>query len=284
MGNVTYKNYINGAWVESTSGRTVPNLNPANTNEVLGHAPASTREEAQAAIRAAHEAFPAWRATAAPARGRIIYQAMELMIQRKEELATMLTHEEGKLLSEARGEVQRSINILEYMAGEGRRMPGETVPSELPNTFCYTVREPLGVVALITPWNFPVAIPVWKIAPALVAGNTAIFKPASLTPGTAQMVVKIFEDAGLPRGVLNMVIGSGGTVGDELVNNPAVRAVSFTGSNDIGSKLYDQVAARGCRAQCEMGGKNPVVVMEDCDFNLAVEGTVQGAFGSTGQR
>jgi acyl-CoA reductase-like NAD-dependent aldehyde dehydrogenase len=170
------------------------------------------------------------------------------------------------------------------MAGEGRRLRGETLPSELPNTFTYTRREPLGVVALISPWNFPVAIPIWKIAPALVAGNTVVFKPATLTPWSASLLMEIFQEAGLPDGVLNMVIGSGNSVGEEIITHPAVRAVSFTGSNEVGSKLYQLAASRGVRVQAEMGGKNPVVVLDDADFELALAGTVQGAYGSTGQR
>jgi len=213
-----------------------------------------------------------------------MFAAMNLMQQRIDDLAMTLTKEEGKILRESRGEVQRSINIMEFTAGEGRRMRGSTIPSELPNTFIYTVRQPLGAVGLITPWNFPVAIPVWKIAPALVAGNTVVFKPASLTPLTATKIVEIFEEAGFPPGVLNMVMGSGSVVGDEIVSNPAIHALSFTGSNDVGCALYAQASLRSARVQCEMGGKNPVIVLRDADLPLAVEGAVQGGFGSTGQR
>ncbi|MDQ3804015.1 MAG: aldehyde dehydrogenase family protein, partial [Acidobacteriota bacterium] len=207
-----------------------------------------------------------------------------LLEERKEELAALLTREEGKTLAEARGELQRAINVAEFCAGESRRMNGETIPSELPANFAYTVRQPHGVVAVITPWNFPVAIPTWKLAPALVAGNTVVFKPATLTPATAVRLVEIFQEAGLPPGVLNLVLGSGSAAGDEIVSHGAVRAISFTGSNEVGVRLYEQAARRGVRVQCEMGGKNPVVVLEDADMNLAVESTVQGAFGSTGQR
>src|SRR5437016_4712208 len=175
--------------------------------------------------------------------------------ERKEELARALTREEGKILRESRGEVQRSINILEFMAGEGRGLGGETLPSELEYNFCYTIRQPLGVVAVITPWNFPVAIPCWKIAPALVAGNTVVFKPATLTPGTAVRIVEIFAAAGIPAGVLNLILGSGSDAGDEIINHPAVKAVSFTGSNPVGIRLYEQVSRRGAKCQCEMGGK-----------------------------
>jgi len=206
------------------------------------------------------------------------------MEERKEELAAAITREEGKTLAEARGELTRAINVVEFCAGESRRMVGETIPSELPANFAYTIREPHGVVAAITPWNFPVAIPAWKIAPALVAGNTVVFKPATLTPMTAVLLTEVFNEAGLPPGVLNLVLGSGGEAGDEIVCHPAVKAISFTGSTETGLKLYAQVAPRGVKVQAEMGGKNPVVVLEDCDIALAVESTAQGAFGSTGQR
>ena len=192
--------------------------------------------------------------------------------------------EEGKLRAEARGEVQKSLNIMEFTAGEGRRLGGQTMPSEMSNTFCYTLKQPLGVVGLITPWNFPVAIPIWKMAPALIAGNTVVLKPASNTPWTAALIAEIFHEAGFPPGVVNMVLGPGSSVGDEIVNNPKVRALSFTGSNQVGQDLYKQGAARGVKVQCEMGGKNPIVILEDADLDLAVEATVQGAFGSTGQR
>ena len=206
------------------------------------------------------------------------------MEDNKEVLAQILTREEGKTISEARGELTRAINVVEFCAGESRRMTGETIPSELPANFAYTVKEPHGVVACITPWNFPVAIPVWKIAPALVAGNTVVFKPATNTPATAVRLTEIFNEAGLPPGVLNLVLGSGSEAGDEILNHPAVKAVSFTGSTETGLKIYAQVAPRGVKVQAEMGGKTPVVVLEDCDMDLAVESTAQGAFGSTGQR
>jgi aldehyde dehydrogenase (NAD+) len=281
---LTYRNFIDGEWLESAAPQTVPNVNPANTEDVLGLVRPATRAEARRAVEAALAAFRAWRATPAPARGRIINRAARLMEEEKESLARLLTREEGKTLAEARGELQRAINVVEFCAGEARRLNGETIPSELPANFAYTIREPLGVVACITPWNFPVAIPVWKIAPALVAGNTVVFKPSTLTPATAARLVEIFAAAGLPRGVLNLVLGSGAEAGDEIINHRAVRAISFTGSNSVGLRLYEQAARRGAKVQCEMGGKNPVVVMEDADLDLAVEATAQGAFGSTGQR
>jgi acyl-CoA reductase-like NAD-dependent aldehyde dehydrogenase len=280
----TYRNFINGQWLESTSEETAPNVNPADTDDVIGTVRLATRAEARSAVEAAAEAFRGWRATPAPARGRIIARAARLMEDDKENLAAILTREEGKTLGEARGELQRSINVAEFCAGEARRMNGETIMSELPANFAYTIKEPHGVVACITPWNFPVAIPIWKIAPALVAGNTVVFKPATITPATAVRITEIFAEAGLPNGVLNLILGSGSEAGDEIVNHRAVRAISFTGSNGVGLKLYEQAARRGIPVQCEMGGKNPVVIMEDADMALAVESTAQGAFGSTGQR
>src|SRR6266850_2205452 len=278
------RNFIGGEWVQSAGTRRKERRNPANHDDVIGLVTLSTREEARQAVAAAAAAFPAWRATPAPVRGRIIAKAAQIMTDRQQELGRLLTREEGKTLSESAGEIQRSINILEYMADESRRIGGETLPSELPKNFCYTVRQPLGVVACVTPWNFPVAIPVWKIAPALIAGNTVVFKPATLTPETATAVVSIFERAGLPKGVLNMVLGSGGTVGNALVDHDDVKAVSFTGSNEVGAGIYARVAKRMIRLQAEMGGKNPVIVLADADLDLAVESTAQGAFGSTGQR
>ncbi len=259
----TYRNFICGKWQESASARVVSNVNPANTDDILGTVRQATRAEAKQAVESAAEAFPAWRATPSPIRGRIIARAARLMEDHQEDLAQVLTREEGKIIAESRGELQRSINVADFCAGEARRMTGETIPSELPANFAYTIKQPLGVVACVTPWNFPVAIPVWKIAPALVAGNTVVFKPATLTPATAVRLVEIFEEAGVPAGVLNLVLGSG---------------------SDAGDRLYEQASRRGAKVQCEMGGKNPVVIMEDADLNLAVESTAQGAFGSSGQR
>jgi aldehyde dehydrogenase (NAD+) len=280
----TYRNFIGGDWVEAETPRTVPNFNPADTRDVMGLIPLSTPDDARRAVAAAKAAFPAWRDTPAPVRGRILFEAWRLMEAEQENVARLLTREEGKTVKESLGELKRTVNVLEYVAGEGRRMPGETLPSELPKNFCYTVRQPLGVVACITPWNFPVCIPVWKIAPALVAGNTVVFKPATLTPETASAMVAIFERAGLPRGVLNMVMGSGAAVGNTLMEHPDVRAVSFTGSNEVGAQIYGRAAQRMIRAQCEMGGKNPLVVMADADLDVAADSAAQGAFGSTGQR
>ena len=279
-----YRNFINGKWVDSDSTRTASNINPANTDDVLGTVRQATRDEARAAVEAAASAFRSWRATPAPTRGRIVAKAARLLEENKEELAQLLTREEGKTIAESRGELQRSINVAEFCAGEARRLNGETIPSELPLNFAYTIKQPIGVVACVTPWNFPVAIPIWKIAPALVAGNAVVFKPASITPATAVRITEIFEAAGIPPGVLNLVLGSGSEAGDEIINHPAVKAISFTGSNGVGIRLYEQASRRGAKVQCEMGGKNPVVVLEDADMDLAVESTAQGAFGSSGQR
>ncbi|MGI8638913.1 MAG: aldehyde dehydrogenase family protein [Pyrinomonadaceae bacterium] len=279
-----YRNFINGEWIESASEKTTRNVNPANIKDIIGTIKLSTRDEARKAVESAYNAFKAWKNTPAPTRGRIVMKAARLLEDNKEELAQILTREEGKTIGESRGELQRSINVAEFCAGEARRLNGETIQSELPANFAYTIKQPHGVVALITPWNFPVAIPVWKIAPALVAGNTIVLKPAEATPATAVRIVEIFEEAGVPPGVLNLILGEGSEVGEEIAGHAAVKAVSFTGSTEIGIKLYEQVARRGAKVQCEMGGKNPVVVMEDCDMDLAIESTAQGAFGSTGQR
>jgi aldehyde dehydrogenase (NAD+) len=280
----TLKNFIDGKWTDSSSGRRVQDLNPADTSDIVADAPSSTAADAAEACAAAARAFTGWRNTPAPVRGQLLYRVQRRMEERREELADALTREEGKILSESRGEVQRAINVIEFFAGEARRITGSTIPSELPHNFCYTLKQPVGPVAIITPWNFPIAIPVWKIAPALVSGNSVVFKPASLTPLTAAIITEIFEECDLPPGVLNLVYGGGREVGDTIVRHPAIQAVSFTGSNDVGLGLYAAAAARGIKCQCEMGGKNPIVVLADADLELAVESTVQGAFGSTGQR
>jgi len=279
-----YYNYIRGEWVKSSSGKTYHTVNPANKNQILGYFQESTREDAKLGIQAAHDSFQFWRDTPAPIRGEVLFKAWILMKERAEELARTMTLEEGKPLADAKGEVKRSLNVLEFMAGEGRRLVGQTIPSELKNNFAYTIKKPLGVVAIITPWNFPLAIATWKISPALVSGNTVAFKPASSTPLSAINLVKLLVDAGLPKGVLNMVTGPGGTVGMELVENPLVRAISVTGHTETGAMIYEKASRMLKKVQCEMGGKNAVVVLEDADLDLAVEGIVQGAFGSTGQR
>jgi acyl-CoA reductase-like NAD-dependent aldehyde dehydrogenase len=281
---IKLRNFIDGNWVDSSSNQFVPNRNPANHYEILCESPQSTADDAALAIEAAHKAFPGWKEMPGPKRGRILFQAVKLLQERAEELATTLTKEEGKILKDSRGEVQRAMNILEFCAGEGRKLRGATIPSELSNTFIYTVREPIGAVGLITPWNFPVAIPIWKIAPALVSGNTVVFKPAELTPFCAVKLLEIFHEAGIPPGVLNLVLGSGSVVGNRIVNDPRIEAISFTGSNEVGCGIYEKGSQRGIRVQCEMGGKNPIVILADADLELAIEGVVQGGFGSTGQR
>lgn len=278
-----FMSFIDGAFVDTNGADSVENINPAD-GSVVGTTYLLTSEQTQAAIHGAVKAFESWRAMPAPKRAQILARFQRILEDRKEELAEALTAEEGKRYPEALGEVQKAINIVDFMVGEGRRFGGRTIPSEMENTLAYTVRQPLGVVGLITPWNFPVAIPVWKMMPALVAGNTVIFKPASNTTKTACMLVEMLSDAGLPPGVVQLTIGRGSSVGDLIVNHPQVVALSFTGSNGVGQRLYSDGAKRGIKVQCEMGGKNPIVVLDDADVDLAVEATIQGAFGSTGQR
>lgn len=277
------RNYIAGEWIGSQTGKVGENINPA-TGESLGTLPLQDAATAKRAIAAAKEALPAWRATPAPQRGKLLLKAHATLSKRTEELARAMTLEEGKSLADARGESVKSMNIVEFMAGEGWRLRGEALESEMPATQCFTRRQPLGVVSLITPWNFPVAIPLWKICPALVSGNTVVFKPATLTPWTAEILVQAFEEAGLPAGVLNFVTGPGSTVGEALISHPDVAGVSFTGSNEVGIHLYQVAAATGKKVQCEMGGKNAAVVLADADLDLAATGICQGAFYSTGQR
>jgi acyl-CoA reductase-like NAD-dependent aldehyde dehydrogenase len=276
--------YINGQWHHPKSERLVRNINPADTKDVLAEFPAATAEDVKRAIDAAQAAYRDWKKTPGPERGRVIWRAADIARQRADEIARTLTREEGKIVKEAKGEVLKGISLMEFYAGEGFRMHGKTLPSEARDTFTYTIRRPLGVVGLIAPWNFPWAIPVWKSAPALVAGNTVVFKPAELTPATASLMTEIYEQAGLPPGVFNMVVGSGSVVGEAIVNSPAIRAVSFTGSNEVGGALYVKAASRGAKVTCEMGGKNAVIVMPDADLDKAAVAIHGGAFGSTGQR
>ena len=280
----TFHNYVAGQWVASKSGKAFPNSNPANTAEVVGHFQASGPEDVQAACEAAAKALPAWSASPAPRRGEFLFKAAELLESRLVKISEEMTREEGKTLPEAKGEVKRAINILRYFGGEGARQFSYQIPSERENVFCYTLRKPLGVVALITPWNFPSAIPAWKMAPALVAGNTVVIKPASLAPLSGYRLVEALHEAGLPAGVLNYVTGSGAAVGNSLVEHPAVRAVSFTGSCEVGNSLYDKVTRRKLRVQLEMGGKNPTVVLKDAELDFAADILVNGAFFSTGQK
>jgi len=267
-----------------SSPRVLLDTNPADTTDVLADVPQQTAADVARAVERAQAAYLAWRAVPAPQRGRVLARAAEITRARVDELARLLTREEGKILSESRGEVLRGVNLLEWYAGEGYRIGGRTRPSEMPTTLLYTLRQPLGVVAIITPWNFPWAEPVWKVAPALVAGNAAIIKPATLTPLVAQRYVDILEEAGLPKGVVSLVVGAGNEVGDALVNHPMVKAISFTGSTAIGSEVYARAARRLAKVTCEMGGKNAVVVLPGADLDLAAAGIASGAFGSTGQR
>jgi alpha-ketoglutaric semialdehyde dehydrogenase len=278
------RNYIRGEWLVLREGRDLEVRNPANLDEVLGRGYLASKAHAEAAIAAANDALPAWSRLPAPKRGELVERAGDILRAEIDEVARLLTQEEGKTLADAKGEVYRACNVLNYTAGQSRRVGGVTIPSELPRNFAYTMRQPLGVVALITPWNFPIAIPAWKIAPALVAGNTVVFKPSSTTPLTAAKLVEIFERAGLPAGVLNLLVGSSSEVGELLLHDRRIRGISFTGSSENGTQIYGTCASRGIKAQCEMGGKNPVVVLDDADLQLAVEGIVSGAFGSTGQR
>lgn len=277
-------NHIGGAWVGSSSNATVEDRNPARTAELLANAAASTADDVRHAIDAAERAFPEWRATPAPQRGDIVRKAADLMERRREQLATLCTQEEGKVLAESYAEVDRAIANVRFSGGEGLRLTGETIPSAQRGTLIYTRRDPLGVVVCVTPWNFPIAIPAWKIAPALVGGNTVIFKPASLTPLCATEVVQCFLDAGLPDGVLNLVLGSGEALSSALVDDERIKAISFTGSSSVGRALYAQAARRLCKVQLEMGGKNAVIVLADADLEKAAESVAAGAFGATGQR
>ncbi len=279
----TYQNFIGGEWLTAKSGQTFQNHNPADTREIVSQYPQGGREDALAAIAAATAAFPGWAAQTSVARGRVLSKTSQLIESRKSELAELLTREEGKTLAEATGEVQRTADIFRFFGGLGYQLGGQTIPHDLPSQLLYTRREPLGVVALITPWNFPIAIPAWKMAPALLSGNAVIIKPASQAPALTCELAKILTDAGLPKGVLNVVTGDGRAVGGELATNPDVVALSFTGSYGVGSQIYQQLAPRMARAQMEMGGKNPTIVLADADLDLAAKLVAIAGFGLTGQ-
>lgn len=279
----TYQNFIGGEWVPSKSGQTTQTFNPADTRESVAQYPVSGRDDALAAIESAKAAFAAWSAQTPVARGRMLSKASQLIESRKAELAELLTREEGKTLAESTGEVQRTADIFRFFGALGYQLGGQTIPHDLPNQLLYTRREPLGVVALVTPWNFPIAIPAWKLAPALVSGNTVVLKPASQAPAMSCEVAKVLAEAGLPKGVLNVVLGEGRAAGGELATNPAVTALSFTGSLGVGSQIYSQLAARMARAQMEMGGKNPTIVLADADLDLAARLVATAGFGLTGQ-
>jgi aldehyde dehydrogenase (NAD+) len=279
----TYTNLIGGERTSASSGATFEVRNPADTDDVLGFAPSSTVADAREAIGAAKAAYPAWSGRPAPERGRVLHRAATLLEGRVEEWAAALTREEGKTHTEAKGEVLRAVDLLRYFAGEAWRVGGDVLPADTPHTLLYSTRVPLGTVAIITPWNFPLAIPVWKIAPALVMGNTVVFKPASATPLMGLRLGELLLEAGLPAGVLNVVTGGGGAIGDALVTDERVDGVSFTGSYGVGHALYQKTAARLTRTHLELGGKNPVIVAADADLEKAVGIVVRGGFGLTGQ-
>jgi acyl-CoA reductase-like NAD-dependent aldehyde dehydrogenase len=278
------RNYIGGAWVTATSGKTLSRENPADWRETVGTYQDSTAEDVVAACDAAARAFPGWSGLAGPARGEFLRRAADILEARLEDVARTMTREMGKTIGEARGETRRGVTILRYFAQEGLREVGLTIPSADARTLMYTTRVPLGPVALITPWNFPVAIPMWKLAPALAYGNTVVLKPAGLATVTATRIVECLADAGLPAGVLNLLGGSGGRIGSALAKNPHIHGISFTGSNAVGRQLAGDALERNTKYQLEMGGKNPVIVCEDADLAQAVELTVSGAMRSTGQK
>jgi acyl-CoA reductase-like NAD-dependent aldehyde dehydrogenase len=284
MSAKTYKNLIGGEWAVSHSGQTYENLNPADTRDVIGIFQRSDRRDVDDAVSAAKTAFERWRLAPAPKRAEIIFRAGEILQERKEEYARDMTREMGKVIKETRGDVQEAIDTAYYMAGEGRRQFGTTVPSELPNKFAMAVRAPLGVCGMISPWNFPMAIPSWKLLPALVCGNTCVIKPAEDTPLSTLNLVKALTDAGLPKGVVNVVTGFGPEAGAPILENPDVRAISFTGSSEVG-RMVGEVAARTFKpCSLEMGGKNAIIILDDANLDLALDGVLWGAFGTTGQR
>jgi alpha-ketoglutaric semialdehyde dehydrogenase len=279
-----HHNLIGGEWLAARSGNTILNLNPANHDDVVGAFPSSHPEDVDMAVAGAQKAFASWRLVPAPKRAEILLRAGLILQQRKEQYARDMTREMGKVLAETRGDVQEAIDEAFYVAGEGRRLFGVTTPSELPDKFAMSVRMPVGVVGLITPWNFPMAIPSWKLFPALVAGNTCVIKPAVDTPLSTYNLVQALVDAGLPSGVVNIVCGSGPAVGEALVSHSAVRAISFTGSSAVGSLVGQRAAATFKAVSLEMGGKNAQIVMDDANLDLALDGALWGAFGTTGQR
>jgi len=279
-----FKNFINGQWVDSKSGQTFDNINPANTDALVGVFQKSNADDVNMAIDAAAEAYKKWRLVPAPKRGELLFRVADRLVKEKENISQQMTREMGKVIKETRGDTQEAIDMTYYMAGEGRRLFGMTTPSEMANKFNMTVRQPLGVCSFITPWNFPIAIPSWKMMPALICGNTIVIKPATDTPASVASLMKACEEEGVPPGVVNMVTGSGGALGDALINHPAVRVVSFTGSTEVGRKVSEACSTNFKHCCLEMGGKNVQMVMDDADLNLAVDGALWGAFGTTGQR
>jgi acyl-CoA reductase-like NAD-dependent aldehyde dehydrogenase len=279
-----HRNFIDGEWVESSTGQTFENLNPADTRDVVGIFQKSGKADVEAAVEAARQAFKKWRLVPAPRRAEIVYAAAERLLERKEDYARDMTREMGKVLKETRGDVQEAVDTAYYMAGEGRRMFGPTTPSELPNKFAMAVRQPIGVCAMITPWNFPMAIPSWKLLPALVCGNTCVIKPAQDTPLSTFNLVSVLMDAGLPKGVVNIVTGFGSSIGAPLTEHPEIRAVSLTGSTEVGRIVGTSAAKSFKHCSLELGGKNPMIVLDDANLDLAIEGGLWGGFGTTGQR
>jgi aldehyde dehydrogenase (NAD+) len=279
-----YKNFIDGEWVESTTGETFENRNPADTRDVVGIFQKSGKEDVDAAVDAAKRAYARWRLVPAPRRAEIVFRAAEILIGNKEDFARQMTREMGKVLNETRGDVQEAIDAAYYNAGEGRRLFGPTVPSELPNKFAMAVRQPIGICGMITPWNFPMAISSWKLLPAIVCGNTCVIKPAQDTPLSTFNLVQALTEAGLPKGVINIVAGYGPEVGTPLAEHADVRAISLTGSSAVG-RIIGGIAAKSFKhCSLELGGKNPMIVLDDANLDLAIEGGLWGAFGTTGQR
>ena len=280
---MTYSNFVGGKWVAPESGATFENRNPANTNDLIGLFPDSTTRDAEMAIAAAKRAYETWRLVPAPKRAEILFKAAQLIAARKEEFARDMTREMGKVIEETRGDVQEAIDMTYFLAAEGRRLHGQTAPSELRDKFAMSMRQPIGVCAMITPWNFPMAIPSWKIIPALVCGNTVVLKPSELTPLSAMHFIKVLEEAGVPAGVVNMVTG-GPSVGETLTMHPDVAVVSFTGSTAVGKLVNQNAAPFFKKVHLEMGGKNAIMIMDDASLDLALEGCLWGGFGTTGQR
>src|SRR5687768_3733782 len=280
----TFRLFIAGEWIDSTSGATFESHNPADERDIVGRFQQGTAADVAMAVSAAWAARPMWQRTPAPKRGEILYAFGALMAEHKERLARAMTREMGKILEEARGDVQEGIDIAFLMAGEGRRMFGDTTPSELPDKWAMSIRQPIGIAGIITPWNFPMAIPCWKMMPALVTGNTVVFKPASDTPHCATLLVELMAEAGFPAGTVNLVTGTGADVGDAIVASPDVSVISFTGSSATGKSIAEKAARRLKRLSLELGGKNAIVVLADADLDLAVEGILWSAFGTTGQR
>ncbi|MEH7224714.1 alpha-ketoglutaric semialdehyde dehydrogenase GucD [Bacillus sp. JJ1566] len=284
MKEITYKNFINNQWVESASEVTIKSINPADKEEIVGYVQSSTVEDLDNAVKSAHHAKKGWRKLGQAARGQILYKVANILEENLEDIAETMTREMGKTLPEAKGETARGVAILRYYAGEGMRKDGDVIPSSDKDALMFTKRTPLGVVGVITPWNFPVAIPIWKIAPALVYGNTVVFKSATEAAVTAAKVVDCFAKAGLPEGVINFITGSGSVIGQKLIDHPLLNAITFTGSETVGENVAKSAAARGIKFQLEMGGKNPVIVTKDANLDSAVEAVISGAFRSTGQK